>query len=84
LEAEIEKNGNKALFQVDSNNNPLKALSEFKPDFYDLILIDINMTKKDGLEFSAKILYLDVNPRICLMSYGMINQEALAEQHLEV
>jgi len=48
---------------------------------YDLILIDINMTKKDGLEFSAKILDLDVNPRICLMSSGMTNQEALADQH---
>ena len=33
------------------------------------------------MEFSAKILGLDVNPRICLMSSGMINQEALAEQH---
>ena len=34
------------------------------------------------MEFSAKILDLDVNPRICLMSSGMINQEALGEQHL--
>jgi response regulator RpfG family c-di-GMP phosphodiesterase len=36
----------------------------------------------DGLEFSAKIFDLDVNPRICLMSSGMMNQEAFAEQHL--
>lgn len=63
------------------SNNPLQALSEFKPDFYDLILIDINMPKMDGLEFSARILELDVNPRICLMSSGMINQEALREQY---
>jgi DNA-binding response OmpR family regulator len=40
------------------------------------------MPKMDGLEFSAKILDLDVNPRICLMSSRMINQEALAEQRL--
>ena len=39
------------------------------------------MPTMDGLEFSAKILDLDVNPRICLMSSGMINQDALAEQH---
>ena len=81
MEAENEKNGNKIFFKVDVYINPLQALSEFKPDFYDLILIDINMPKIDGLEFSAKILDLDVNPRICLMSFGMINQEALAEQH---
>ena len=81
FEAENEKVGNKVFFKVDAYNNPLRALSEFKPDFYDLILIDINMPTMDGLEFSAKILDLDVNPRICLMSSGMINQEALAEQH---
>jgi CheY-like chemotaxis protein len=51
LEAENDKNGNKTLFKVDSYNNPLKALSEFKPDFYDLILIDINMPKMDGWNF---------------------------------
>ncbi|MDW0282984.1 MAG: response regulator [Nitrososphaeraceae archaeon] len=51
LEAENDKNGNKTLFKVDSHNNPLKALSEFKPDFYDLILIDINMPKMDGWNF---------------------------------
>jgi CheY-like chemotaxis protein len=51
LEAENDKNGNKTLFKVDSYNNPLKALSEFKPDSYDLILIDINMPKMDGWNF---------------------------------
>jgi len=81
FEAENKKNDNKIFFKVDAYNNPLQALSEFKPDFYDLILIDINMPKMDGLEFSAKILDLDVNPRICLMSSGMTNQEALADQH---
>ena len=80
LESENQKNS-KILFQVYTCNNPIQALSEFKPDFYDLILIDINMPTMDGLESSAKILDLDVNPRICLMSSGMINQDALAEQH---
>jgi hypothetical protein len=32
------------------------------------------MPKMDGLELSAKLLELDVNPKICLMSAGMINQ----------
>jgi hypothetical protein len=39
------------------------------------------MSKKDGLEFFSKILDLDINPRICLMSSGMINKEALAKKH---
>jgi CheY-like chemotaxis protein len=80
LEAENEKTS-KAFFKVYICNDPLLALSQFKPDFYDLILIDINMPTMDGLEFSTKILDLDINPKICLMSAGMINQEALREEY---
>jgi response regulator RpfG family c-di-GMP phosphodiesterase len=39
------------------------------------------MPKMDGFEFSAKILELDVNIKICFMSSGLINQEALREQY---
>jgi CheY-like chemotaxis protein len=37
--------GNKVSFHVNTYNDPLLALSEFKPDFYDLMLVDINMPK---------------------------------------
>jgi DNA-binding response OmpR family regulator len=78
LEAENEKN-NKTFFKVYSHNNPLSALSEFKPDFYDLILIDINMPKMDGIELSNKILELDGNVKICLVTAGEANVEVLRE-----
>jgi DNA-binding response OmpR family regulator len=39
------------------------------------------MPKMDGFGFSSKILELDVNVRICFMSSGQINQEALREQY---
>ena len=29
--------------EVYTSNNPLTALSEFKPNFYDFLLVDINM-----------------------------------------
>jgi DNA-binding response OmpR family regulator len=73
--------GDKISFHVNTYNDPLVALSEFKPDFYDLILVDINMSKMNGFELSVKILELDVNPRVCFMSSGLINQEALREQY---
>ena len=73
--------GNKISFHVNTYNDPLVALSEFKPDFYDLMLVDINMSKMNGFEFSTKILELDINVRICFMSSGLINQEALREQY---
>ena len=34
--------------EVYSYNDPLDALSQFRPNFYDLLLIDINMPKMDG------------------------------------
>jgi CheY-like chemotaxis protein len=72
---------NKISFHVDTYNDSVQALSEFKPDFYDLMLVDINMPKMNGFDFCAKILGLDINPRICFMSSGLINQEALREQY---
>src|SRR5918993_51574 len=79
LEAENEKSSNKAFFKVNSYNDPLLALSEFKPDLYDLILIDINMPIMDGIELSNKILELDANVKICLVTAGEANIDVLRE-----
>ena len=81
LEAENNNENNKIFFKVYTYNNPLEALSKFKPNFYDLLLVDINIPKMNGFEFSTKILELHVNVRICFMSSGLINQEALREQY---
>jgi DNA-binding response OmpR family regulator len=79
LEAENEKSSNKVFFKVNSYDDPLLALLEFKPDLYDLILIDINMPKMDGVELSSKISELDVNVKICLVTAGEANVEVLRE-----
>ncbi|MGA9154323.1 MAG: response regulator, partial [Candidatus Nitrosopolaris sp.] len=55
------------------------ALSEFKPNFYDLILVDINMPHMNGFELCEKIFAIDINVRVCFMSSGEINREALRE-----
>jgi CheY-like chemotaxis protein len=34
--------------EVYTYNNPVVALSEFKPNFYDLLLVDINMPHMNG------------------------------------
>lgn len=81
LDEENRNDNNGISFQVNAYNDPLLALIEFRPDFYDLMLVDINMPKMNGFEFSTRILELDVNPRICYMSSGLINQEALREQY---
>jgi DNA-binding response OmpR family regulator len=66
-------------FVVDTYNDPLEALSNFKPSFYDLLLIDINMPKMNGFELCTQILKFDVNVRICFITAGETNIEALRE-----
>ena len=65
--------------KVHTSNNPLAALSEFKPKFFDLLLVDINMPHMNGFELCEKILAIDINVRICFMSSVEINREALRE-----
>jgi CheY-like chemotaxis protein len=65
--------------EVYTSNDPIVALSDFKPNFYDLLLVDINMPHMSGFELSEKILVIDINVRICFMSSLEINREALRE-----
>ena len=48
---EANRIGGKISFYVDAYNDPLLALSEFKPDFYDLMIVDIDMPKMNALIF---------------------------------
>src|SRR5215471_3058646 len=56
-----------------------KALSEFKPNFYDLLLVDINMPNMNGFELCEKMLAIDINVKVCFMSSVEVNREALRE-----
>ena len=48
-----------AGFEVDTYNDSAIALSNFKPDYYDLLLLDIKMPKIDGLELYERIRKID-------------------------
>jgi len=74
------KIGNKRIV-VDAYNDPRKALLDFQPNFYDFLLVDINMPYVDGFQFSERILDIDINVKICYMSSGEINRDALREIH---
>jgi two-component SAPR family response regulator len=65
---------------VYTSDNPVSALSEFKSNFYDLLLVDINMPNINGFELCEKILAIDINVKVCFMSCAAeINLEALRE-----
>jgi CheY-like chemotaxis protein len=76
---EDSNNDPRKRIEVHTSNDPVAALSEFKPDYYDLVLVDINMSYMNGFELCEKILAIDINVKVCFMSTVEINCEALRE-----
>src|SRR5215469_18964971 len=79
IEDSNDHNDARKRIEVYTSNNPVIALSEFKPHFYELLLVDINMPYMNGFELSEKILAIDINVKVCFMSSAEINYEALRE-----
>jgi CheY-like chemotaxis protein len=77
LEGYYYHDNEKIRFEVHSYSNP--ALSQFKPNFFQVLLTDIYMPHMNGFELSQKILELDSNIRVCFMSSAEVNIEALRE-----
>lgn len=77
----IELENSSTPFQVYSYDNPVNALLDFKPNFYDLLIIDVNMPLMDGFELCKKLLQKDINVKVCFMTAGEINMDAVREVH---
>ena len=60
LEKVLEDNG----FQVESFNDPILALNDYKANFYDLVVLDIKMPKMDGFELYIKIREKDSRTKL--------------------
>ena len=67
------------LFVVDTYNDPLVALSNYRPNSYDLLLLDIKMPKMNGFELYAQIKKLDNNVKVCFISAYDVDFTALGE-----
>jgi DNA-binding response OmpR family regulator len=62
-------------YSVDAYNEPETALSLFKPNFYDIILLDIKMPRMSGFQLSRSIWQKQPNARICFFSAFEIYQK---------
>ncbi|HEX7207282.1 MAG TPA: response regulator [Nitrososphaeraceae archaeon] len=55
-------------FEVDAYNDPLLALSNFKQNAYDLVILDIRMPVINGFELYKEIRKVDDKVKVCFMT----------------
>jgi CheY-like chemotaxis protein len=55
-------------FVVDTFDDPLLALQDFRKDFYDLLIIDIKMKKMNGFELYDEIRIIDGKVKVCFLT----------------
>ncbi len=74
----LEQNG----FSVDTFNDPEIALSNFNPNFYDIMLLDIKMPKMNGFELYEKIRGKDssAKTKVCFITAYEVYYQSLREQ----
>jgi two-component system response regulator ChvI len=66
------------LYEVDSYNDPLIALQNFEPNFYDLLLLDIRMPNMNGFELYDKIEKID--NKVCFVSAYDVEDKVFRKQ----
>jgi DNA-binding response OmpR family regulator len=73
-----------ADFQCISFTDSVKAMQEFRPNYYDLILLDIKMPVLDGVELCKKIREVDKSIHIIFITasgefYEKVREERYPE-----
>jgi DNA-binding response OmpR family regulator len=62
----LEMNG----FKADTYTDPSLVLSNFKPNSYSLLLLDIKMPNMNGFELYRKIKKKDNEVKVCFLTAG--------------
>ena len=55
-------------FEVEAYDDPEEALLRFKPDAYDVVILDVRMPKMSGFELCRELRRIDEKVKICLMT----------------
>src|SRR5919197_1253216 len=71
----LEKNG----FVVDTFNDAEEALSNFKAEVYDLLLIDVKMPRMNGFELYEKMEKIDGKAKVCFITAFEVYFNSLRE-----
>lgn len=64
-------------FSVDVFNRPQQALAQFKPNYYNAIVLDVRMPGMSGFDLAKEIWTRDEKARVCFLSaFEIYEQEA--------
>ena len=62
----------------------LLALSNFKSNYYSLVILDINMPKMNGYDLYKEIRKLDNKVKICFLTASELYNQSLRSQTKEI
>jgi len=66
--AVLSTNFKNSGFAIHAYTNPRQALIDFKPGFYDALLLDVRMPLMDGFELYRNIRQMDSKVNICFLT----------------
>lgn len=66
-------------FEVDSFNDSVLVSETYKPNYYDLVILDIKMPKMDGFELYDRIRQKDQNTKICFLTASEMFYESFRQ-----
>lgn len=73
-----------AGYEVDTFTDSILALSKFKPNFYDLIVLDIKMPNMDGFELCKRIKEIDSKLKVCFLTASEMYYETFRKKEYDV
>src|SRR5437667_10131740 len=67
--AEVVKQGLELQgMQVDAFNDPQKALQHFRPDTYEIVVLDVSMPRMNGFQLYREIMKRDDNTNVIFLT----------------
>jgi len=74
LKRGLERQG----FEVDTYNDPTEAASKFRPNTYNLALVDVGMPGMGGFDLFREIRKSDAMIKVCFLTAFEIQREGIA------
>ena len=73
-------------FSIDIFNDPVMALESYKPNQYDLVILDVKMQKMNGFELYNRLKKMDPGINVCFLtaSTDVYREKLMKETHCEL